>query len=51
MNELHDDVQATSRVRRFAKRNYEIYTEHFKSRNLKPVLTLDEFMKNYTTSE
>ena len=51
MNELQDDVQATSRVRRFAKRNYEIYKEHFKSRNLNPVLTLEEFMKNYVSSD
>ena len=30
---------------------HSIYKEHFKSRNLKPVLTLEEFMKNYVSSE
>ena len=49
--DIHDEANATSRVRRYARRNYEIYKEHFKSRNLKPVLTLEEFMKNYVSSE
>ena len=32
----------------FAKRNYEIYLKHYKSRNLKP-MPLDEFLKNYSS--
>ncbi len=48
--ELHDQPDAASKVRRYARRNYEVYKAHFKSRNLKPVLTLEEFMKNYSTS-
>ena len=48
--ELHDQSDAASKVRRYARRNYETYKEHFKSRNLKPVLTLEEFMENYSTS-
>lgn len=46
-----ETVSSNSRIRRFARRNYEIYKEHFKSRNLKPVMTLDEFMENYASAE
>ena len=46
---LQEEVKGNSRIRRFAKRNYEVYKAHFKSRNLNPVLTLEEFMKNYTS--
>jgi hypothetical protein len=47
--ELQDQINSTRKFSRFAKRSYEIYKEHFKSRNQKPVLTLDEFMENYRT--
>jgi hypothetical protein len=46
---LHDEKKANRKIGRFAKRNYEVYKEHYKSRNLTPILTLDEFMKNYRT--
>ena len=45
--DLQDKERSTSRVSRFARRNYETYKKHFLSRNQKPVLTLDEFMENY----
>lgn len=35
-------------ISNFAKRNYEIYVKHYKSRNLKP-MPLDEFLKNYSS--
>ena len=49
--DVQQEFDSTRRVRRYARRNYEIYKEHFKSRNLKPVLTLEEFMENYSTSQ
>lgn len=44
---LQDEISATTRASRFAKRSFETYQEHYKSRNLTPIMTLDEFMKNY----
>ena len=46
---LPDEVSSSKRISRFAKRNYEVYKAHYKSRNLNAILTLDEFMKNYRT--
>jgi hypothetical protein len=46
---LPEEVNSTKRISRFARRNYEIYKEHYKSRNLNAILSLDEFMKNYRT--
>jgi hypothetical protein len=46
---LQDEIGSTSRISRFAKRSFQVYQEHYKSRNLKPTMTLDEFMKNYRT--
>ena len=48
--ELHDELGSTKKVGNFARRSYKIYLEHFKSRNLTPALTMDEFFENYTTS-
>ena len=48
ISELHDEISSTNRTGRFAKRSYKIYLEHFKSRNLKPTLTMEEFMQNYS---
>lgn len=45
--ELQDKINSPKRISRFAKRNYEIYKEHYKSKNMTAILTLDEFMKNY----
>ncbi|MEL4454878.1 hypothetical protein [Lutimonas vermicola] len=45
--QLQDDLDSTKKVSSFAKRSYKIYQEHYLARNLKPALTLDEFMENY----
>jgi len=47
---LHDELISAKRIGKFAKRNYETYKEHYKSRNMTPTLTLDDFLKNYSTS-
>lgn len=47
---LQDELTSTKRISRFAKRSYKVYQEHYKSRNLTPALTLEEFMQNYRTS-
>jgi len=47
---LHDELISAKKIGRFAKRNYETYKEHYKSRNMTPTLTLDDFLKNYSTS-
>ena len=47
---LQDELNSTTRASRFAKRSYKIYQEHYKSRNLTPTMTMDEFLQNYTTS-
>lgn len=47
--DLHDKIDSDKRASRFARRSYKIYLEHFKSRDLKPTQTMDEFMQNYTT--
>ena len=39
---LPEEVNSTKRISRFARRNYEIYKEHYKSRNLNAILSLDE---------
>lgn len=44
---LQDELNSTKKVSSFAKRSYMIYQEHFRSKNLKPALTMDEFMENY----
>ncbi len=44
---VQDELNPTKKVSSFAKRSYMIYQEHFRSKNLKPALTLDEFMENY----
>lgn len=46
---LQNEISSSTRVSRFAKRSFEIYQEHYKSRNLKPTMTIDEFMENYRT--
>ena len=46
---LPDDFNSTKKVSSFARRSYKIYLEHFKSRNLTPTLTMDEFFENYTS--
>jgi len=33
-------------ITNFARKNYNTYVKHYKSRNLKP-MSLDEFLKNY----
>jgi len=48
--ELQDESNPTKKVDNFARRSYKIYLEHYKSRNLTPALTLEEFMQNYRTS-
>ena len=47
---LHDELISAKKIGKFAKRNYETYKEHYKSRNMTPTLTLDDFLKNYSTS-
>ncbi|MGI9532517.1 hypothetical protein [Lutimonas sp.] len=48
--ELHEDSNSTPQIGSFARRSYKIYLEHYKSRNLKPALSMDEFLQNYTTA-
>lgn len=48
--ELQDELSSANTAGNFARRSYKIYLEHFKSRNLTPALSMDEFLKNYTTS-
>ena len=48
--ELQDESNPTKKVDNFARRSYKIYLEHYKSRNLTPSLSKDEFLENYTTS-
>jgi len=45
---LHDEPKSTKKVSSFAKRSYMIYQEHYKSRKLKPALSMDEFLENYS---
>ena len=47
---LQNELISTKKFGKFAKRSYEIYKEYYKSRNLTPPLTLDDFLKNYSTS-
>ena len=47
---LQDELNSTKRISRFAKRSYKVYLEHYKSRNLTPTMTMDEFLQNYRTS-
>jgi hypothetical protein len=47
---LQDELNSAKKIGRFAKRNYEIYKEHYKSRNMTPTLTLDDFLKDYVAS-
>jgi len=47
---LQDEVNSNTRISRFAKRSYKVYQEHYKSRNLTPTMTMDEFLQNYRTS-
>ena len=47
---LHDELISTKKIGKFAERNYETYKEHYKSRNMTPILTLDDFLKNYSAS-
>jgi hypothetical protein len=44
---LQNELNSTKKVSSFAKRSYRIYQEHFASRNLKPALSMDEFLENY----
>ncbi len=48
--ELQDEVNSTKKVGSFARRSYKIYLDHYKSRNLKPALSMDEFLENYRTA-
>ncbi len=45
--ELQDDLNSTKKVSSFARRSYKIYLDHYKSRNLTPSLSMDEFLENY----
>jgi len=45
--ELNNELNSTKKVSNFARRSYQIYQEHFKSKNLRPALTMDEFLENY----
>ena len=47
---FQEETKSSRKISGFAKRSYEIYLKHYKSRNMTPTLTLDEFMKNYSTS-
>ena len=47
---LHDELISAKKIGKFAKRNYETYKEHYQSRNMIPTMTLNDFLKNYSTS-
>jgi len=47
---LQDELNSAKKIGKFARRNYTTYKEHYKSRNMTPTLTLDDFLKNYTAS-
>jgi len=47
---LQDELSPTINTDNFARRSYKVYLDHYKSRNLKPALSMDEFLENYTTS-
>ncbi len=44
---LQDELKSTKTVSSFAKRSYKIYQEHYLSKNLKPALSMEEFLDNY----
>ncbi len=48
--EVHDQSNPAQSPDSFARRSYKIYLEHFKSRNLNPTMTMEEFMANYATN-
>jgi len=45
---FQDEQKSTKKVSSFAKRSYMIYQEHYKSRKLKPALSMEEFLENYS---
>jgi hypothetical protein len=45
--DLQNDLNSTKKVSSFARRSYKIYLDHYKSRNLTPSLSMDEFLENY----
>jgi hypothetical protein len=47
---LQIGLKSTKKISISAKKNYETYKEHYKSRNMTPTLTLDDFLKNYSMS-
>jgi hypothetical protein len=47
--EVHDHQETAENQSSFARRSYKVYLEHFKSRNLNPTMTMEEFMANYAT--
>ena len=49
--ELQDTSHNTPQIGSFARRSYKIYLEHYKARNLKPALSMDEFLENYRTAQ
>jgi len=49
VREVHDQQDTAHNESSFARRSYKIYLEHFKSRNLNPTMTMEEFMANYAT--
>ena len=47
---LPDELDSSHKVGSFARRSYKIYLEHYKSKNMTPALTMDEFLENYRTA-
>ncbi|MGA9271684.1 MAG: hypothetical protein WBV45_13765 [Lutimonas sp.] len=47
--EVHDPSDSAQNASSFARRSYKVYLEHFKSRNLNPTLSMEEFMANYAS--
>ena len=47
--EVHDQQDTAQNESSFARRSYKVYLEHFKSRNLNPTMTMEEFMANYAS--
>jgi hypothetical protein len=47
--EVHDQQDTAQNQSSFARRSYKVYLELFRSRNLNPTMTMEEFMANYAT--
>jgi len=47
---LQFELPSANKISESAKRNYETYKEHYKSKNQTPTLSLNDFLMNYSAS-